>query len=195
MRLILTLIISVLSSSALAQSDQAPLGLKWGLSQAEITALGAEFREEKEDSYGKGVVFTKLPQVIADAEIVLGSFGYNDRLYRIVIISKSFANDPFGSSVLSRYNSLSSLLSEKYGKPTVNHRLGDSIYAEPRYFLSGVNNGRTSWYTNFKTPEIFVQLGLFAEDGSSGRWKIIYENAVIKKDFDKTKQSKEKNAL
>lgn len=173
----------------------APLGLEWGLSQDDTKKLGVELTMQADDSFGKAVIFTKLPQTISDAEIVLGSYGYDDKLYRIVILSKQFSNDPSGNAVLNRYGALSGLLSEKYGHAVQTHRMGDSIYAEQRYFASGIQNGRSFWYSNYPSNDLLVQLGVIAEDGSTTRWRIIYENKALKSSFEQSKRSKEKGTL
>lgn len=184
------------ASSALAQSPgKAPLGLEWGLSQDDTKKLGVELGSGSDDSFGKGAALTKVPQAIGDAEVVFGSFGYNDKLFRIVIISKPFANDPFGNGVIGRYSALQGILSEKYGKPAQTHRLGDSIYAEQRYFVSGIQSGRTFWYSNYNTPELSIQLGIIADDQSTARWKIIYENKPLNAQFEQSKRAKEKGSL
>ncbi|MET4323609.1 hypothetical protein [Bradyrhizobium sp. RT5a] len=192
----LTLFALSVGSPALAQSSgKAPLGLEWGLSQDETKKLGVELGSGSNDSFGKGAALTKLPQTIADAEVVYGSYGYNDKLFRIIIISKPFANDPFGNGVLNRYTALQSILAEKYGRAAQTHRLGDSIYAEQRYFISGIQSGRTFWYSNFSTPELGIQLGIIADDQSTARWKLIYENKPLNAEFEQSKRAKEKGSL
>jgi len=112
--------------TAQAQSiARAPLGLEWGLSQEKTKKLGVEVTSQADDSFGKAVVFYKLPQTITDADTVLGSYGYDDRLYRIVILSKQFSEtNPYGNAVLARYSSLSAILSEKYGRAAQTHQKG-----------------------------------------------------------------------
>ncbi|MET4736696.1 hypothetical protein ABIF73_000835 [Bradyrhizobium japonicum] len=186
----------LVAAPASAQSTgKAPLGLEWGQSQDDTKKLGVELGTGPDDSFGKGAALTKLPQAVADAEIVYGSYGFNDKLFRIVIISKPFANDPFGNGVISRYSALQGILSEKYGKPAQTHRLGDSIYAEQRYFVSGIQSGRTFWYSNYSTPELSIQLGIVADDQSTARWKIIYENKPLNALFEQSKRAKEKGSL
>jgi len=86
-------------------------------------------------------------------------------------------------------------LTEKYGMPTSVHSLGDSIFQQPEYFLAGVKGGHTNWYSNFSTSTLSVQINLSAEDSSTGRWRIIYEDKSLRKDFDVAKKAKEKSAL
>jgi hypothetical protein len=191
----LVLFLAALSSAQAQSIGRGPLGLEWGQGLEDTKKLGVEVTTQPNDEFGKAVIFTKLPQTITDAEIVLGSYGYDDRLFRVVIVSKQFANDPYGNAVLNRYSSLGGLLSEKYGRGAQTHRMGDSIYAEQRYFVSGIQSGRTFWYSNYTTPDLLVQLGIVAEDGSTARWRIIYENKALKGSFEQLKRTKEKGTL
>jgi hypothetical protein len=179
-----------------AQSAQdAPLGLTWGESASQTRAHGIELSETASREFGMGYVATRLEKSVADQSAVLLFFGYDDRLWRIVINSREFANDPTGYAVLKRYRELSSVLSEKYGSPSEVHRLGDSIFNQQQYFLAGIRGGNTKWYSNFESPNAFVQLGLSADDSSTGRWRLIYENKDLRRNFDLARHSKEKGSL
>jgi hypothetical protein len=191
----LVLFLATLSSAQAQSMGRGPLGLEWGQTLEETKKLGVEATTQANDEFGKAVTFTKLPQTIADAEVVFGSYGYDDKLFRVVIGSKQFANDPYGNAVLNRYSALSVLLAEKYGRAAQTHRMGDSIYAEQRYFVSGIQSGRTFWYSTYSTPDLLVQLGIIAEDGSTARWRIIYENKALRGAFEQSKRTKEKGTL
>jgi hypothetical protein len=188
---------SSFSSSALTQvqPQEAPLGLTWGSTTNEIQGRGVELKDFSGSDFGKSFIATKIERALADQSAALLSFGFNDKLWRIVITSKNFSDDPMGSTVLSRYSELSSVLSEKYGKPRESHRLGDSIYSQPRYFISGIQGGHTNWFSNFETPNLFVQLSITASDSSTSSWRLIYENKIYRKDFEASKRSREKGSL
>jgi hypothetical protein len=97
--------------------EGAPLGLVWGNSSSDARARGIELTEYSDSKFGKSFNANKFEKAIADQDQVLLSFGFNDKLWRITIVSREFSNDPFGSAVTARYNELVSVLSEKYGKP------------------------------------------------------------------------------
>lgn len=175
--------------------DQGPLGLTWSMPVDQVKALGAELKDLPITDYGVSFVATKLPRVLSDQEATIVSFGYNDKLWRIVAVGKAFSNDPAGTNLKLRYQELLAALAEKYGKPSTVHSLGDSIYQEPQYFLAGIHGGRTSWYSNFSTQNLTIQLNLSADDSSTGRWRIIYEEKSLRKAFEVAKKVKEKNAL
>lgn len=172
-----------------------PLGLMWGMPVDQVRALGAELKDVPNTDYGVSFVATKLPRVLSDQEATVVSFGYNDKLWRIIAVSKAFSNDPAGTNLKLRYQELLAALAEKYGKPSSVHSLGDSIFQEPQYFLAGIQQGRTSWYSNFSPQSLSIQLNLSADDSSTGRWRIIYEEMSLRKDFEVSKKIKEKNAL
>lgn len=194
---VFVIVLALLNLPASAQSaaQDAPLGLSWGMSTAEIQSRGIELKEVPSLDFGKSFIASKIEKALADQSGALLSFGFNDKLWRILITGRETSNDPSGSNVLSRYNELSSVLSEKYGKPREIHRLGDSIYSEAGYFLAGVRAGKSSWFSNFDTSNIFIQLGIIASDSSTANWRLIYENKLLRKDFEGSKRSREKGNL
>ena len=119
--------------------------------------------------------------------VIHGVFGNDNKLWRITAISSSFENDPYGNGAKSRYDELVGILSEKkYGRGTSVHQFG---------FVYGIQQGQTAWFTNFANPDLFIQLGLLAEGQSTLRWRVIYENKVLKKAFDQDQKSREKGSL
>lgn len=199
-RIIVALIIIALiytSGAAQAQSIEtsAPLGLRWGASVEDVKAEGIELKEFANKEYGASFIATKLNKTLADQNGVLLSFGLNNKLWRIVAISRDYANDPNGGAVLSRYTELIEALAEKYGRPKSVHRLGGSIYAEPRYFVSGIRGGETHWYSNFKNTDLQIQLALTASDSSTAAWRLIYEYIPLSKIFESSKKNSEKEKL
>src|SRR5262249_18497732 len=124
----LVLIIFLLGTASIdAQAqEEAPLGLSWGISSADVRARGVELAEYSGGEFGKGFTASKFEKAIVDQETALLAFGFNDKLWRIVIQSREFTNDPFGYSVLARYDDLANVLSEKYGKAKPFHQKGDS---------------------------------------------------------------------
>jgi hypothetical protein len=188
--------ISIYSTASLGQQPAAaPLGLRWGATIEETRSQGIEVGEATETTSGKAYQLSKLPQVLADQEVAHGFFGYDNHLFRLAILSKSFPNDPYGNAVRARYSELSDILSEKYGKSSPYHKVGDSIYAEPRYFIAGLQNGRSLWYSNFKSQDLTIQLGIIGESSDASRWRIIYENNALQGSFEKSKRVKERGAL
>lgn len=183
----------VFASSAFSQS--APLGLEWSAAADSLRQTGIDLKESGTDAYGVGFSANKLPKVLADQETALLSFGHNDKLWRIVVVSKDFSNDPMGLAVRNRYNDLLGILSEKYGKPKNHHTLGSSIFSEPEYFLAGIQGGKSFWYSDYTTADLNIQIGIVATSSSDARWRIIYEYKALKAVFEQSKRGREKGAL
>jgi hypothetical protein len=182
-------------ASAQPQQD-APLGLTWGTSSTEVRSQGVELTETSGTTFGRSLTAKNLEKAISDQEMALLSFGFNDKLWRVLIVSRQFDNDPHGNNVLARYADLANLLSEKYGKPQQFHHLGESsFYKKSENFIWGIHQGETHWYTNFESAALFVQLGLTSEGNATSHWRLIYENKALRKEFEAAKRTREKGSL
>lgn len=184
-----------LPTHAQSPATDGPIGLVWGSSSAEVQAKGVELKEIEGTDFGKSYLASKMEKALADQSAALLSFGFNDKLWRVLITSRPFSEDPAGSAAVARYDELASLLSDKYGKGTQVHRLGESIYAQSGYFVAGIRGGQSRWFTNFDTSNLFIQLGLTATDSSTATWRLIYENKIFRRDFEASKRSREKGTL
>lgn len=184
-----------LPTHAQSPATDGPIGLVWGSSSAEVQAKGVELKEIEGTDFGKSYLASKMEKALADQSAALLSFGFNDKLWRVLITSRPFSEDPAGSAAVARYDELASLLSDKYGKGTQIHRLGESIYAQSGYFVAGIRGGQSRWFTNFDTSNLFIQLGLTASDSSTATWRLIYENKIFRRDFEASKRSREKGTL
>lgn len=184
-----------LPTHAQSPATDGPIGLVWGSSSAEVQAKGVELKEIEGTDFGKSYLASKMEKALADQSGALLSFGFNDKLWRVLITSRPFSEDPEGRAAVARYDELAGLLSDKYGKGTQVHRLGQSIYAQSGYFVAGIRGGQSRWFTNFDTSNLFIQLGLTASDSSTATWRLIYENKIVRRDFEASKRSREKGTL
>ena len=178
-----------------ADKNAAPFGLIWAASAADTRSLGIDLQEVPTKDFGVSYVATKLPKILSDAGTVFVSFGYDDKLWRVAAISKKFDNDPPGVSVRGRYDELSSVLAEKYGKGQQFHSQDTQLWKKSDEFIMGISAGRSKWYTNFDTNLLFIQLGIIADDNSTAKWRIIMENKPLRENFGSGKKAHEKNAL
>ena len=94
-------------------SNPAPFGLKWGMSAADAKASGIKLSDLDEKKFGVSYRAADLPKIIPDADLVALSFGFQDKLWRIVVIGQNVMNDPYGSTVKARY---SELFSSSFGE-------------------------------------------------------------------------------
>src|SRR5438309_117250 len=80
-----------LPAFAQTPSVDAPLGLAWGVSASEIQAQGTELKEFPGSDFGKSFVASKMERALADQSAALLSFGFNDKLWRVVITGRSIS--------------------------------------------------------------------------------------------------------
>ena len=118
---------------------EGPLGLTWG-SADQVRALGADLKDGPQSDFGVSYAATKLPRAVSDQEVAFVSFGYDDKLWRAMAISRPFSSDPSGTNIRVRYQELSTVLAEKYGN-LLGAQSRILIYKEPRYFLAGIEGG------------------------------------------------------
>jgi hypothetical protein len=189
------ILLVIVWSPAYAAENAAPLGLTWGASVDETRAIGVDLQSLPNKDGGDTYVAQKLPKALSDQDGALLSFGFDNKLWRIVAISRPFSNDPQGTAVKARYQELLTSLTEKYGKPRSVHSLGDSIFSQPAYFVAGLRGGNSFWYSNFDGAEMKVQIGIQGETNDTARWRIHYENKGLLRSFEESKRLKENGSL
>lgn len=185
-------------STAQAQDtikNDAPFGLAWAMSAANIRSLGIDLKDVPATDFGTSYLATKLPKVLSDVERIFVSFGYEDKLWRVATISRPFRNDPSGISVRSRYDELATILGEKYGKGQSSHYQDSELWKKSTEFVMSIKTGRSNWFTNFETTALFIQLGIIADDSDTAQWRIIMENKPLRSNFEAGKKIHERNAL
>jgi hypothetical protein len=190
-------LITAILARAVAEEEQsaAPLGLQWGVSSAQVRALGVDLKDVPLKDYGLSYTAAKLPKIIADTESVVLSFGFDDKLWRIAMASKAFPNDPYGSAVRNRYDELSNELAEKYGRGEQHHHSGEGFYAKGDEFVYALKTGNAWYYTNYTTNILWVQLSIRAQETSTAFYQILFENKPLRSDFEKGKKTHEKDSL
>jgi len=198
LQLCLLLVLQGSTSDLLAaqEVEEAPFGLTWGTTVDEIKSLGVDVKPaEDKASFDDTYLASKLPKSISGQEVTILSFGHNNKLWRIAAVSTAYENDPYGNAAKDRYEELSTALAEKYGKGEISQRLGTGFFAEPKNFVYGLSRGESVWFTNFQNSNIFVQLGLYAPDSLTLRWRLIYEHKGLRAEFEQDKKAHEKGSL
>jgi hypothetical protein len=177
------------------QNLEAPFGLQWGMSADQVRTMGVVLGDKGEGDYGIEYSATKLPKVLNDLETVELYFDYNDHLWRVAAVSHSFANDPYGAAVQSRYDELSEILSSKYGAGTHHHAQDTEIYKNSSEFLMGIHAGRSWHYTDYASANVAIQLIIRASDMNTGYYVLVFTNTAFEKEFQVGKKQHEKGAL
>lgn len=175
--------------------DEAPFGLRWGMSTEEVRSLGISLQQDQ-TTRGLGAIFaaSKLPKMISDVEFVSVNFGFNDKLVKVSAASKTFANDPYGRAAKQRYSELVAVLETRYGKGE-SHYDHDDSFTKPNDFVFQLKTGHGAYYTNFKTSNVKVQIGLRGTDLNSAIYVLFYEYLPLLKQYETDRRTQEKDAL
>lgn len=176
----------------------APFGLVWGDSMKETKALGVVLTAVEEKDYVNSFSFTYLPKPIHDFREVVGSFGVENELWRIIGYGKMIEDDASASGVMKMYNDYYKLLEKKYGNakqfytPKVtNVDISDGkskTVTEAREepigganFLKELESGEAVLYATFENRDVGVALAVNV-DGSGQSYIIVdYKNLKILK--------------
>jgi hypothetical protein len=174
---------------------EGPFGLTWGSTVEQTKAAGIKLKAEANKENGVSFIASNLPKALSDQDFAFVAYGFDDKLCRIVAVSRSFSNDPTGERIRARYEELLGVLAEKYGSARSSHSLGDSIYGKPEYFLSGIEQGKSNWFSDFDTPALSVQIAITASDSSTARWTIIFEDNELARSFSAARKSREMDSV
>jgi hypothetical protein len=197
-RLFLVSILVLASATLRAQESQksdAPFGLTWGMSSRDAKSHGIELTEAPYKEYGKSFIARKLRAVIADTETIVLSFGRDDKLWRIVAVSRDYTFDPYGTAVKARYQELLDTLGEKYGKGKSHHQADRKYWKAANEFVMGIKAGMTHWFTDYDTPAMTIEIGIIASSPDEANWRIIFEDKDLHAAFERSTKSKDKKAL
>ena len=178
---ILFLILTLLFLPAQIQAGQpdAPFGLKWGMTQKQIKALGVELNALEEGIYSS----KSLPRNMewADTYVLMIDPGLG--LTRIAAYTGNILNDPHGQQGRRIYFKLKGELQKNMvliyseeknaGTPGVTPPPGQSFYTCLGEGPCG------AWYSNFVKEKINAQIILEALDANAGFASVIYEHSGL----------------
>ena len=185
--------------SALAQDDsaqRAPFGLTWDSSTQQLRTSGIDLIEEESvRNYGHSYKATNLNQVLSDVSVVLLSFGWGDKLFRVFAYGRPVSNDPYGGQVIARYTDLISTLTGRYGRPHLVDQRDTELWKAPNEYVASINQGRAARYAAFSTDSVQVELSIRAQDSNTAFYAIIFEYKPGLQNFEQDKRSRERNAL
>jgi hypothetical protein len=61
--------------------------------------------------------------------------------------------------------------------------------------LVPMQGANSNWFSDFETPNLFIQLSITASDSSTSGWRLIYENKMLRQEFKASRRAKEKGSL
>jgi hypothetical protein len=192
---VLAFVLCFLHAPSSYADEGAPFGLSWGMSTEQLEELGVQLSEIESDDSGKRFQAKNVPKIIHDIDYVVISQGFNDILHRVVAVSESFQDDPYGSNVKERYQTLSGLLAQKYGPGDINHYQDTEMWKDADEFLMGIKTGRSWHYTDFLKGHVWVQVGIRASRSNTGYYVLIFQNTELEKGVREQSLEREKDAL
>jgi hypothetical protein len=176
-------------------SDRGPFGLTWGKNTAEVRSTGVSLEPSPVKSFGISFVGSNLPKVIADVESTVLSFGYNDKLWRVAAIGRSYENDPSGGNVLSRYLELKSALADRYGPGNEHDSRDQQMFKAANEYIASIKEGRASRFTSFSNGSTEAELSIRATSFDTSYFVMLFSSTEGAKEFEASKHDHEKDAL
>jgi hypothetical protein len=191
----LSVILTMFARQVQAQSHPGPFGLTWGMSQAEVRSLGVQLTPMETGKYGVAVGATNLPKALSDTLSIQLYFGFNDRLWRVVSISKMWEHDRTGVQAKTRFGEVHNLLTERYGNPTDHFSIPSStFFADSDQFAYGISTNNRFYFSEWDISDLNVELSIRAKMEST-YYAIIYEFKPLENNVTSHMQAKEKDAL
>lgn len=182
--------------SAHAQEDSiGPFGLAWMATAEQVKQLGVTLTPFPNDAFGTSFSATNLPKSLADMEMVVLSFGFDDNLWRVAALGAENANDKYGSQGKARYDQLKESLSKTYKSGVSGERPStDSFYGDPENFAYALSQNEAFWYSVFSSPVAEIELSLNSNHYDT-YWRLIYAHLDGKAAFEASKNDAELDAL
>lgn len=193
----LAIFLGVLSSSGMAQKQgeptPAPLGLKWGMSGKQVAAIGGTLEVEAENGpYGRILTSRALAEQVEGAGLVKLYLGFDDRLWRVVIFSQKYEDDPDARKVMERYAQINEILTVKYG---AGHEIKEFNKMRGRSVAWSIARSFTQIGTYYETDGLFVGLEVKASETNITYWMLFYAHKDMTAAVMKKKKAREKSKL
>lgn len=174
----------------------APFGLTWGLSSDETRVLGATLRpSEDQGRWGSSFAATGLSRVLSDTESVVLSYGFRDRLFRVLAVGRMNGPDPFGGVTLDRYQELSGALASRYGRGNERVSRDTQIWKAPNEYVMSLTQGRAHRFTTFANQAVEVELSMRGQSNDKSYYVIIFTSIPGNAAFEQNKKQRERDSL
>ena len=150
----------------------APLGLRWGMTDPELFALSLPRLAEFTDGQIRVVEVGRSPKQIAGTAKIQLVLDAGLGLQRIIWVGETHRDDSHGEQCRDRYKRLKAALTRKYGKPgAVTEVTGRVLYAAPDQFYESLAHegcGRWACQWDLRNPRLGILLeikGVFRGEG------------------------------
>ena len=161
-----------------AEKFPSPFGLDWGMSHAELQAVGFSAPKSLEDFEYATSVSTPKPWSQGDSYFVLT---YKNKLVKAFVESKPITNDVYGSKGKELYRSVKNILTEKYGNASSEfEHTGITLYDESDEFYQCLAySGCGGYMSSFEVSGGHIQVSIEGGRRGEGAVKITYESPAF----------------
>jgi len=123
-------------------------------------------------------------------------FSYKDKLWRIAAAGRPIGPDPSGRQAVARYQDLTTVLSDRYGRGVETDVRDREMWKGPNEYVMSIRQGRAFRYTNFhSSANVDVELSVRAAGTDQAYYLILFEYRPAAREFEADKKVHEKEAL
>ncbi|WP_338268007.1 hypothetical protein [Marinomonas pontica] len=161
-----------------AEKFPSPFGLEWGMSHAELQAVGFSAPKPLEDFEYATSVSTPKPWSQGNSYFALS---YKDKLVKAIVESKPITDDVYGSEGKALYSSVKSILVKKYGNPSSEfEHTGMKLYDDADEFYQCLEySGCGGYMASFSVGGGSIQVSIEGSRRGQGNVKITYESPAF----------------
>ncbi len=127
------IVVISIATTAHAQEVTAPVGLTWGMTQAQAKSKGVKFEKCYEGEFATATICTTNNPLkpVSFSNVYLPVFIPGKGLQKLIIIGKDITGDIQGSEGKELYASIKAILTKKYGQPeSEGEHFGLKLYDE-----------------------------------------------------------------
>jgi hypothetical protein len=150
----------VLSQSAVAaDGDDALFGLRWGMTVEQVRSTGVQLTKTSGDKNLETFKSSSVPKPLSGFASYSMIFA-DGKLVKLWAISDQISGDPTGSTGKERFETLNTLLVQKYGTPKQNMQsVGNRLFKEyDEFYQCLAYSGCGMWVSLFETTDKFLSL-------------------------------------
>ena len=159
---------------------EAAYGLHWGMAVDEVLDLGWELEYVgRFEDWGDEYYAHRYPPWLDDVAQVILFFGFDDRLWRIAVISNGYRSDGHGENLLARYEEMKVRMEEVYGPGVEQRHFDPQIQAHPENVLGTFQMGWSWLFTDYETESEKIQLGIRPGNVAEARWGLYIKSKAL----------------
>jgi hypothetical protein len=150
-----------INSALAADGDEAMFGLRWGMTIAQVKALGTPLTKVRGDRNMEIYKTESVPRPLSDGESYTMIFA-DGKLAKVAAVTRNITGDPSGREGKDRFEAIKSSLQDKYGAPTMQKQTsGNKLYRDYDEFYQCLRyTGCGTWFALYETADKVVMIEL-----------------------------------